>query len=99
MDLAYRIARRFIARDQYFVEGDLALPRRVVARFLLASQYFNVGDIVLYGKWKNKRGILKSFGQDPHGNPTATIEPVPKGRKQDVVMGLFKFWRADVNGK
>jgi hypothetical protein len=24
------------------------------------------------------------------------IEPIPKGRKQNKIMGLFKVWRADV---
>jgi hypothetical protein len=77
--------------------GDKAAALKVAARVIEAANYFQVGDQVLYGKWKNKRGILKSFGQDAHGNPTVVIEPVPKGRKQDVVMGLYKFWRADVN--
>lgn len=56
------------------------------------SAYFNLGDIVLYGRWKNHRGRVVSFGQDKHGNPTIEIEPVPKGRKQNKVMGLYKIW-------
>jgi hypothetical protein len=51
-----------------------------------------VGDPVLYGRWKNHHGVIKSFGVDAKGNPTITVEPVPKGRKQDKVMGLFKVW-------
>lgn len=77
----------------------MSFAARVASRYLIAKGYFNVGDIVLFGKWKNKRGLLKAFGQDAHGNPTVIIEPIPKGRKQDVVMGLYKFWRADLNGK
>jgi hypothetical protein len=56
------------------------------------SAYFNLGDIVLYGKWKNHRGRVVSFGQDKHGNPTVEVEPIPKGRKQNKVFGLFKIW-------
>ena len=56
------------------------------------SAYFNLGDIVLYARRKNHRGRVVSFGQDKHGNPTIEIEPVPKGRKQNKVMGLYKIW-------
>ncbi len=71
---------------------------RVAARWLQAS-YFSVGDKVLFGKYKNKVGIIKSFGKDKWGNPTVEVEPVPKGRKQNKVFGLFKIWRADVKEK
>lgn len=67
---------------------------RVARRFYAA--YFNVNDIVLYGKWKNHRGKIVKIDQDKWGNPTIEIEPIPKGRKQNKVMGLFKVWRADV---
>ena len=74
--------------------------RRVASRFAAARRaYLELGDIVLYGKYKNHRGILRAFGSDKWGNPTITIEPVPKGRKQDKVIGLFKVWRADVKEK
>ena len=71
---------------------------RVAARFLQAA-YFNVGDIVLYGKYKNHVGKVVAFGADQWGNPTIEIEPIPKGRKQNKVMGLFKIWRKDVKDK
>lgn len=71
---------------------------RVAARYLRAG-YFNVGDKILFGKYKNKVGIIVAFGQDKWGNPTVEIEPVPKGRKQNKVFGLFKIWRADVKEK
>lgn len=52
----------------------------------------NVADSVLYGKYKNKPGKITGFGQDPKsGDPTVTIEPVPKGRKQDKEIKLFKI--------
>ncbi len=60
------------------------------------SRYFKVGDLVLMGKYKSSRGRIVGFGEDKWGNPTVEIEPIPKGRKQNKVIGLFKIWRADV---
>jgi hypothetical protein len=58
--------------------------------------YFSIGDIVLYGKWKNKRGRLVAFGMDKWGNPTIEIEPIPKGRKHNKIIGLYRIWKADI---
>lgn len=69
---------------------------RVAARYMIAAGYFNVGDVVLMGKYKNKRGKIVAFGTDKWGNPTIEIEPIPKGRKQNKIIGLYKIWRADV---
>lgn len=71
------------------------LVSRVAARYMEAS-YFSIGDIVLYGKYKNHHGKVVAFGADKWGNPTIEIEPIPKGRKQNKILGLFKIWRADV---
>ena len=60
------------------------------------TAYFKVGDVVLMGKYKNMRGAIVGFGQDQWGNPTVEIEPIPKGRKRNRVIGLFRIWRADV---
>jgi len=60
------------------------------------TAYFQVGDLILMGKYKSSRGRIVGFGEDKWGNPTVEIEPVPKGRKQNKVIGLFKIWRADV---
>jgi hypothetical protein len=60
------------------------------------TTYFKVGDVVLMGKYKNVRGAIIGFGEDKWGNPTVEIEPTPKGRKQNKIIGLFKMWRADV---
>lgn len=78
---------------------DPNLPSKIAARYLQASGYFSIGDFVLYGKYKNKRGKVVSFGKDKWGNPTIEIEPVPKGRKQNKILGLYKIWRADVKEK
>jgi hypothetical protein len=75
-----------------------SLISRVAERFIKAS-YFTPGDIVLYGKYKNHKGKVISFGQDKWGNPTVEIEPIPKGRKQNKIFGLFRIWRADVKEK
>ncbi len=83
------------------MDNDPTLVLRVALRYALASRtasrivtaaYFNVNDRVLYGKWKNKRGVIKAFSTDPKGNPLVEIEPTPKGRKKNKIMGLFKFW-------
>lgn len=60
------------------------------------TSYFAIGDIVLIGKFKSSRGKIIGFGEDKWGNPTVEIEPIPKGRKQNKIIGLFKMWRADV---
>ena len=48
------------------------------------------------GKYKNARGMIIDFGEDKWGNPTIEVEPIPKGRKKNKVIGLFKIWRADI---
>lgn len=65
------------------------------AKTRVAREFFEVGDEILYGKYKNKKGLIKSIGPDERGNPVAVVEPVPKGRKQDKEIGLYKFWHAD----
>lgn len=65
---------------------------RVAARFLRAG-YLAVNDLVWMGKYKNKLAIITAFGEDEKGNPTITVEPVPRGRKQPKTFGLFKVWK------
>lgn len=66
------------------------------AKSLTVTTYFAVGDLVLMGKYKSSKGKIVGFGEDQWGNPTVEIEPIPKGRKQNRVVGLFRIWRADV---
>jgi hypothetical protein len=75
-------------------EAVTPITARVLRRFV--ANYFKPGDVVLYGKYKNKRGKIVAFGQDKWGNPTIEVEPIPKGRKQNKVFGMYKVWRADV---
>jgi hypothetical protein len=53
---------------------------------------FDIGDVILFGKYKNKRGRIISFGVNPKGQTTVEVEPIPKGRKKNKVMGLYKIW-------
>lgn len=68
------------------------LATRVAVRHLLAQGGFKVGDPILYGKYKNKRGIIVRVFDDEKGHPTIEVEPVPKGRKQNKLIGLYKIW-------
>ncbi len=52
-----------------------------------------MGDLVWMGKYKNKLAIIRSFSEDEKGNPTITVSPIPKGRKQDKTFSLFKVWK------
>jgi hypothetical protein len=72
---------------------------RIAARYLLAKGYLNVNDVILYGRWKNHKGRIISFGSDKYGNPIMEVEPVPKGRKQNKIMNVYHVWRADVKEK
>jgi hypothetical protein len=56
---------------------------------------FDIGDVVLFGKYKNKRGKILSFGTNDRGQPVVEIEPVPKGRKQNKTLGLYKVWTSE----
>lgn len=40
------------------------------------GSYLNVGDVVLYGKFKNAKGRIKSFGQNEKGDPTIEVQPI-----------------------
>ncbi len=63
------------------------------------ASYFSIGDIILFGKYKSKKGKIVGFGKDQKGNPTVTIEPIPKGRKKNKELGLFRIWHAPVEEK
>ena len=72
--------------------SDKELIRRIAARYLIARDFFEIGDQILFGKYKNKKGVIVGWGEDHKGNPTVFIDPIPKGRKKTKEMGLFKFW-------
>lgn len=62
---------------------------------VMTGGYIEVGDEILYGKWKNKRGRVVDYEVDERGVPVIIIEPIPKGRKKNVVMGLYKVWKRE----
>ena len=68
------------------------LPKGRVLSETEVPMPFKVGDVVLFGKYKNKRGRIVSFGRNPKGQVTVQIDPIPKGRKKTKEMGLFKIW-------
>ena len=75
--------------------SELLSPENVVWKVVVGREhYFEVGDLILYGKYKNKKGVIRAFSHDAKGNPTVEIEPFPKGRKQNKVFGLFLILRA-----
>ena len=70
------------------------LSEKVAWRFAHTKigAFFNVGDLILYGKYKNKKGKIVRFLTNEKGQPLIEIEPIPKGRKKNKIMGLFKIW-------
>lgn len=68
---------------------------RSLIREVAYSGLFKKGDHVLFGKYKNKKGKIVDLYQDDKGHPTLEIEPIPKGRKKNVTMGLYKVWKSD----
>lgn len=46
-----------------------------------AGSYLNVGDVVLYGKFKNAKGRILSFGKNEKGDPTIEVQPIDKEGK------------------
>lgn len=59
------------------------------------APYFNVDDLVTFGKFQNKPGRIVRLFKDERGIPMIEIEPVPKGRKQNRVMSLYRVRHAD----
>lgn len=68
--------------------------REVIVESTFGDGYFNIGDDILFGKWKNKRGKIVDVKLDERGVPVVIIEPITKGRKKLVTMGLYKIWKA-----
>jgi len=66
----------------------------VAYRYLQGKSFtLNVGDPILYGKYKNKKGVITGFKTGPKGDPIVVIEQVPNesGRKQPKELKLFKI--------
>lgn len=65
---------------------------KVAARYAAMQDFFKPGQNILFGKFKNRHGILRRVFVDEKGQPMIEIEPVPKGRKKNRVMSLFRIW-------
>lgn len=59
----------------------------------VTAAFFNVGDIVTFGKYQNKRAKIVAFHDDGKGNPLVELEPIPKGKKKNKTIALFKIRR------
>jgi hypothetical protein len=59
----------------------------------VTAAFFNVGDIVTFGKYQNKRAKVVAFHDDGKGNPMVELEPIPKGKKKNQTIALFKIRR------
>jgi hypothetical protein len=69
---------------------------RVATRWLMGKSFtLNEGDTVFYGKYKNKKGLIRGFDKDPKGNPIVLVDPVPKGLKHTKPIQLFRIWFRD----
>lgn len=67
----------------------LSVSIRDLAR--VAYYEFKVGDYIWFGKYKNKKGKIVEFKKDIKGFDVAVVEPVPKGRKQNKDILVYKF--------
>ena len=76
------------------MKTSLGVIRRII-REALDSGAFKKGDHVLFGKYKNKKGKIVDVYLDDKDHVTIDIEPVPKGRKKTVSMGLYKVWKPE----
>ena len=64
---------------------------RVMKRYLFGFKLeLKAGDPVLYGKYKNKKGVVKNVKQTEKG-PVVVVTPDPKGKKQDKEMPLLRI--------
>ena len=62
-----------------------------------SAETFDVplGAHVFYGKYKNKKGKIIAFKRDEKGNAIVVVEPIPKGRKHNKEIQLFRIWPVD----
>lgn len=57
----------------------------------VTAAFFNVDDVVTYGKYQNQRARIVAFADDGKGNPLVELEPIPKGKKKNKTVALFKI--------
>lgn len=83
---------RELRKELVKATADVKVATRMAWDHLAKKFEVNIGDPVLYGKYKNKRGVIVGFKEDAKGNPIVLVEPVPKGRKQTKELQLLRVW-------
>lgn len=71
---------------------EINLLKRLIREELMNGDlnYFQKDDMILFGKWKNKKGIVLDVYEDQDtGEPIILIQPI-KGRKP-IEMPLFRI--------
>ena len=71
---------------------DLAYTHHPAERGLYWGGFVNTRSAFDFAPYD----VFKSTLEDKWGNPTVEIEPIPKGRKKNRLIGLFRIWRADI---
>ena len=92
--------RNFVVKVQEDVaraSGRTAIGRVAKGFMKKQASYFKAGDPIFFGKYKNKKGIIKGFGKNiKNQSVTVIIEPDPKGRKQEKAISLYNIWHRDI---
>jgi hypothetical protein len=71
-------------------------PSRVASRYLAAGLRIpKKGDHILYGKYRNKTGIVVGMGYDEHRMPTIQVTTPDKPDSKGKTIKLFPFRWAD----
>lgn len=68
--------------------------RKIIKEEATYAGMFKKDDHIVFGKYKNKKGKIVDIYLDDREHPTLEIEPIPKGRKKNVTMGLYKVWKS-----
>jgi hypothetical protein len=67
-------------------------PTKVATRWLIAGlRVPKKGDHILYGKYRNKLGIVVGMGYDEHRMPTIQVAPPDKPESKGKTIKLFPF--------
>ena len=102
MDLAHKIAFSRVVAG-YHWPSDLVFGKDIFRHMIMplmpssvrVAKTFTIdkGQPIYYGKYKNKKGLIDSFGKNDKGDVLINVEPVPNesGRKQPKEMKLFKI--------
>lgn len=70
--------------------------KRVASRFLTGGLRIpKKGDRILYGKYRNKKGIISGMGYDEHRMPTIFVTTPDKPKAKGKTIKLFPFRWAD----